>query len=44
MSSLEGIDDLEVELWLRPCKRHRWCRLTPVGIVVMDLGKLVVED
>jgi hypothetical protein len=44
MSSLEGIDDLEVELWLRPCKCHRWCRLTPVGIVVMDLGKLVVED
>jgi hypothetical protein len=44
MSSLEGIDDLDVELWLRPCKRYRWCRLTPEGIVVMDLGRIVVKD
>jgi hypothetical protein len=44
MSSLEGMDDLDVELWLRPCKRYHWYRLTPEGIVVMDLGRLVVED
>jgi hypothetical protein len=29
MSSLEVIDDLDVELWWRSCKCYRWCRLTP---------------
>jgi hypothetical protein len=29
MSSLEVIDDFDVEIWLRLCKRYRWCRVTP---------------
>jgi hypothetical protein len=31
MSRLVVIVDLDVEIWLRSCKRYRWCRLTPEG-------------
>jgi hypothetical protein len=31
MSSLDVIADLDVEIWLRPCKFYHWCRLTPKG-------------
>jgi hypothetical protein len=29
MSGLIMIDDLDIEMYLRPCKYYRWCRLTP---------------
>jgi hypothetical protein len=31
MSSLDVIVELDVEMLWRPCKRYRWCRLTPKG-------------
>jgi hypothetical protein len=31
MSSLDMLVELDVEMLLRPCKRYRWCRLTPEG-------------
>jgi hypothetical protein len=43
MSSLDVIVNLDVEIWLRLCKRYHWCRLTP-EVMVMDLGRRVVED
>jgi hypothetical protein len=31
MSRLDVVVDLDVGIWLRPCKHYCWCRLTPEG-------------
>jgi hypothetical protein len=31
MSRLDVVVDLDVRIWLRPCKHYCWCRLTPEG-------------
>jgi hypothetical protein len=38
MSRLVVIVDLDVEIWLRPCKRYRWCGLMPEGHYGDGLG------
>jgi hypothetical protein len=31
ISRLDVVVDLDGEIWLRSCKRYRWCRLMPEG-------------